>query len=227
MNTDKTDFGFSQVAIQEKQQKVKQVFDSVADRYDVMNDLMSLGIHRWWKRQAISRCQIRPNHHVLDLAAGTGDLACLIQAKLLPGGHVTLCDLNAAMLQNARLRLIDQGMVENIHLVQANAEKLPFPDNSFDRIIMGFGLRNVTHKNQALINMYRVLKPGGRVVILEFSQPTVPLFARFYDAYSFHILPLIGQLVTQDRASYQYLVESIRMHPDQETLKKHDGKCGL
>lgn len=227
MNTDKTDFGFTKVDIKEKQKKVKQVFDSVADRYDLMNDLMSLGIHRWWKRQAISRCQIRPNHQVLDLAAGTGDLSCLIHAKLNPMGSVTLCDLNEMMLQNARLRLIDQGIVENVRIVQANAEKLPFADQSFDRIIIGFGLRNVTHKDRALASMYRVLKPGGRLIILEFSHPTSAVFAQIYDAYSFHVLPFIGQLVAQDRASYQYLVESIRMHPNQETLKNMMTQVGF
>lgn len=219
MKPEKTDFGYKQVDLQEKQKLVNRVFDSVADRYDLMNDLMSLGIHRWWKRQAISTCQLRPGQQVLDLAAGTGDLTRLIAPKVTRSGSVTLCDLNHAMLLNGRKQLIDQGLVENIQIVQGNAQALPFADNSFDRLIIGFGLRNVTHKEQALSSMYRVLKPGGRLIILEFSRPTSQKFNYLYDAYSFHILPRLGEFIANDRESYQYLVESIRMHPDQETLK--------
>lgn len=219
MKEDTTDFGFTKVNIHEKQKLVARVFDSVASNYDLMNDLMSFGIHRLWKRHAISLCQIRSSHHVLDLAAGTGDLARLIMPKVRPHGQVTLCDINSNMLSHAKKRLIDNGMAENVHIVQANAQCLPFEPNTFDRIIMGFGLRNVTHKEDALASMYRVLKPGGRLVILEFSHPTSQAFANLYDAYSFHLLPLLGKWVAKDSESYRYLAESIRMHPSQEGLK--------
>lgn len=218
MNKPTTDFGFTQVPIDEKQTRVNQVFHSVASRYDLMNDLMSLGIHRLWKRQALSHCQIRPSHHVLDLASGTGDFALLI-APLVPAGKVTLCDINNAMLAEAKKRLLDNGIIQNTEIVQANAEVLPFHDNTFDRAIMAFGLRNVTHKEKVLSSLYRVLKPGGRMVILEFSHPTHPGFSRLYDHYSFKVLPLLGKWIANDSDSYRYLAESIRKHPSQETLK--------
>lgn len=214
-----TDFGFKQVDSNEKQKLVNEVFDSVANRYDLMNDLMSCGVHRLWKRLAISHCQIRPQHHVLDVATGSGDLACLIAPRLSQQGSLTLSDINANMLQLAKNRLIDKGYIQNIDFAQANAECLPFKDNTFDRVIISFGLRNVTHKAHALQSFYRVLKPGGRLIVLEFSHTTIPGLSHLYDAYSFHILPLIGKWVANDSESYRYLAESIRMHPDQEILK--------
>ncbi len=215
----KTDFGFQSVDIDQKEKLVGGVFDSVASSYDLMNDAMSLGIHRLWKRHAISLLSVREGMKVLDLAAGTGDLTCLIAPLVKESGHITVSDINNNMLMEAKHRLIDKGIVGNIDIIQANAESLPFADNSFDRVIMGFGLRNVTHKDRALKSIYRVLRPGGRMIILEFSHPTNPLFSRIYDAYSFHILPKLGEWLAKDRDSYQYLAESIRMHPNQETLK--------
>jgi demethylmenaquinone methyltransferase/2-methoxy-6-polyprenyl-1,4-benzoquinol methylase len=218
MKQDTIDFGFKKVRIDEKQKLVAGVFDSVASRYDIMNDFMSLGIHRLWKHQAVARLQVRPNHQVLDLACGSGDLALLIAPKV-PSGQITLSDINDNMLAVAKNRLIDKGRVANMHFAQANAEDLPFLDNTFDRIIMGFGLRNVTHKDQALKSIYRVLKPGGRAIILEFSHPTNALLSSWYDTYSFHVLPFLGKIIANDADSYRYLAESIRMHPCQETLK--------
>ncbi len=216
----KTDFGYQTVDVDEKQKLVGNVFDSVASKYDLMNDAMSLGIHRLWKRHAVSLLQVRKGMHVLDLAGGTGDLTCLIAPLIGENGHITLSDINAAMLQEGRNRLLDKGLVGNIDIVQANAENLPFATNQFDRVIMGFGLRNVTHKDKALQSIYRVLKPGGRLIILEFSHPTNTLLSKAYDAYSFHVLPKLGSLIANDSDSYQYLAESIRMHPNQETLKQ-------
>jgi demethylmenaquinone methyltransferase/2-methoxy-6-polyprenyl-1,4-benzoquinol methylase len=213
-----TDFGFTKVKSTEKQKRVDAVFHSVAHRYDLMNDLMSLGIHRLWKRHAVSRCQIRPHHHVLDLACGTGDLSLLIAPKLASSDQLTLCDINHAMLSLAKTRLIDQGIIPS-QLIQANAEVLPFPNNAFDRIMIGFGLRNVTDKDRALSELYRILKPAGRLIILEFSHPIYSPLAHLYDAYSFHVLPQLGEWVANDPDSYRYLAESIRMHPDQEALK--------
>lgn len=217
-NKPTTDFGFTQVPVEEKQTRVNHVFNSVASRYDLMNDLMSLGIHRLWKQHAISHCQIRPSHHVLDLASGTGDLALLI-APLVSSGKVTLCDINNAMLTEAKRRLLDNGIMQNTDIIQANAENLPFSDNTFDRAIMAFGLRNVTHKEKVLSSLYRVLKPGGRMIILEFSHPTHQWLSNLYDHYSFKVLPLLGKWVANDSDSYRYLAESIRKHPTQETLK--------
>lgn len=212
------DFGFQQVPPEEKTRRVRAVFESVAGRYDLMNDLMSAGVHRLWKRYALLLAAVRPGQQVLDLAGGTGDLAARLARRVGPRGRVVLSDINAAMLGMGRRRLTDRGLVGNLDYVQADAEALPFTDASFDRLTIAFGLRNVTRKQAALASMLRVLKPGGAVMILEFSRVVVPLLERIYDAYSFRLLPLLGQWVAGDREAYQYLVESIRRHPDQETL---------
>lgn len=214
-----TDFGYQKVSITEKTQKVAEVFRSVAGKYDIMNDVMSLGIHRWWKHYAIELANIHAGQVVLDLAGGTGDLAKKIAAKVGAEGLVVLADINEAMLNIGRDRLLDAGYVENVRFAQANAEQLPFADNTFDLITISFGLRNVTRKDVALRSMYRVLKPGGKLFVVEFSKPTNPLLNTIYDAYSFKLLPKLGKLIANDEASYQYLAESIRKHPDQETLK--------
>lgn len=213
-----THFGFQSVAWDEKEKKVGAVFRSVATHYDLMNDLMSLGVHRLWKRFAVESSRVRPGDVVLDLAGGSGDLTRLLLPKVGKKGHVVLADINAAMLAVARDRLINEGIYSNIHYTQANAECLPFDENSFHCIMMGFGLRNVTDKLAALQSMFRVCKPGGKVMILEFSTPIAPGLKPIYDWYSFHILPKIGQVCAGDAASYQYLAESIRMHPTQEAL---------
>jgi demethylmenaquinone methyltransferase/2-methoxy-6-polyprenyl-1,4-benzoquinol methylase len=213
-----THFGYQTVAASEKARKVAGVFDSVAGKYDLMNDLMSLGVHRLWKRFAVSVSGVRAGERVLDLAGGTGDLSSRLLSRVGPKGLVVLSDINASMLGEGRKRLIDEGAIGNIAYAQIDAEQLPFRDNSFDCVTIGFGLRNVTRKEQALAAMYRALKPGGRVIILEFSQPVAPGLKPAYDLYSFAVLPLLGKLVAQDAASYRYLAESIRMHPDQETL---------
>ncbi|WP_423063177.1 bifunctional demethylmenaquinone methyltransferase/2-methoxy-6-polyprenyl-1,4-benzoquinol methylase UbiE [Candidiatus Paracoxiella cheracis] len=214
-----TDFGYQRVPLQEKTQKVASVFTSVANKYDLMNDFMSLGIHRAWKQFAVNFCHIRPGQRILDLAGGTGDLAARMSPMVGDTGKIILADINNAMLQTGRDRLIDRGIVRNVEFIQANAEALPFDDNYFDRIIIGFGLRNVTDKNQALASMCRVLKPGGCAIVLEFSHPTLPALKTIYDRYSFNILPWLGKRVANDEESYRYLAESIRMHPDQDTLK--------
>ncbi len=214
-----THFGFEQVPVDDKVSRVRSVFDSVADQYDVMNDLMSFGIHRIWKRMAISLSHVREGDQVLDLAGGTGDLTSLYRRRTGEKGQIVLADINAAMLRNGRDRLIDDGLLTGIRFAQVNAECLPFADNSFDCICIAFGLRNVTNKDTALQSMLRVLKPGGRLIVLEFSKPTNPLVSKIYDTYSFKLLPLIGKVVAKDADSYQYLAESIRMHPDQATLK--------
>jgi len=215
-----THFGFDEVPVSHKQQRVGSVFDSVASKYDLMNNVMSFGIHHLWKKFTLELCGLRPGHVVLDLAGGTGDLA-VNQAKLVGDkGKVYLADINAAMLQRGRDRVIDRGMINRIEAIQCNAETLPFPDNTFDCITIAFGLRNVTDKVAALASMQRALKPGGRVCVLEFSKPQYELLEKAYDFYSFKILPKIGEWIVKDRASYQYLAESIRMHPDQETLKR-------
>ncbi|MEH2922731.1 bifunctional demethylmenaquinone methyltransferase/2-methoxy-6-polyprenyl-1,4-benzoquinol methylase UbiE [Samsonia erythrinae] len=213
------DFGFRTVAKDEKEVMVAEVFHSVAAKYDLMNDLMSFGIHRIWKRFTIECSGIRRNQCVLDLAGGTGDLTARFSRMVGEGGEVILADINASMLKVGREKLRNKGIIDNINYVQANAEALPFPDNTFDCITISFGLRNVTDKNKALRSMYRVLKPGGRLLVLEFSKPVVKPLSKVYDAYSFHILPKIGEVVASDAGSYRYLAESIRMHPDQETLK--------
>ncbi len=216
---EKTHFGFEQVDWEEKQRRVAGVFDSVADNYDLMNDAMSFGIHRLWKRFAIEQTGVRPGQRVLDLAGGTGDLAARLSRLVGPGGEVVIGDINASMLGVGRERLLDMGITGNVRFVQANAECLPFPDRSFDCITIAFGLRNVTDKQKALESMRRCLKPGGRVLVLEFSRPVVPGLKPVYDLYSFKLLPLMGKLIANDADSYRYLAESIRMHPDQETLK--------
>lgn len=214
-----THFGFSSVAWQDKEKKVGEVFHSVAENYDLMNNLMSMGIHHLWKRFAISQCNARPGQRILDLAGGTGDLTAQLSKKVGEKGQVILADINDAMLNVGRNRLINDGLVNNIRYVQANAQCLPFADNSFDCIIIGFGLRNVTDKDEALRSMYRVCKPGGRILVLEFSSPNAPGLKPVYDWYSFHILPKLGKLFANDEDSYRYLAESIRMHPNQDCLK--------
>jgi demethylmenaquinone methyltransferase/2-methoxy-6-polyprenyl-1,4-benzoquinol methylase len=214
-----THFGFQTVEKNEKESKVASVFHSVAQQYDVMNDLMSFGIHRLWKRFTIDASGVRPGNKVLDLAGGTGDLTAKFSQLVGREGKVILADINSSMLNVGRDKLRDRGLVQNIEYVQANAQYLPFEDNTFDIITIAFGLRNVTDKDMALRSMYRVLKPGGRLLVLEFSKPEHELVNKAYDFYSFNILPKIGELVAKDGDSYQYLAESIRMHPDQETLK--------
>lgn len=216
---DTTDFGFEQVSRPEKTARVARVFDSVATRYDLMNDLMSGGLHRLWKQIALTMAAVRPGQSVLDLAGGTGDLAAQLARQVGPSGRVVLADINASMLRVGRDRLLDRGIVDNVAYVQADAEQLPFPAASFDCVTIAFGLRNVSDKQRALDAMYGVLKPGGRLLVLEFSHPTNPLLARLYDQYSFQILPRMGRLVAGDADSYRYLAESIRMHPKQEDLR--------
>jgi len=216
---DSTHFGYQSIPTHAKTPRVGTVFHSVAKHYDLMNDLLSFGLHRLWKRQAIANLQLEPHHHVLDLAGGTGDLSSLILKKLNEQGRLIFSDINDSMLNIGRNRLLDEGFVQQFKIVQANAESLPFPNNAFHRIIIGFGLRNVTHPSLALSEMFRVLKPGGRVIILEFSHPRSEQLSRCYNAYSFNVLPWLGKMICNDEASYQYLVESIRMHPSQEALK--------
>ncbi|MEO5573885.1 MAG: bifunctional demethylmenaquinone methyltransferase/2-methoxy-6-polyprenyl-1,4-benzoquinol methylase UbiE [Gammaproteobacteria bacterium] len=222
-----THFGFQQVSEAEKASKVADVFDSVANRYDVMNDVMSFGIHRLWKRFTVEMGNVRNGQRVLDLAGGTGDLAAKFAARVGAQGQVVVADINAAMLQRGRERLVNDGIVGNVEYVQTDAETLPFPDNHFDCITMAFGLRNVTHKDRALAAMYRVLKPGGQLLVLEFSKLNIPALQPLYDLYSFKLLPLMGKLIAQDADSYRYLAESIRMHPDQEELKEMMHNAGL
>ncbi|AOU96651.1 bifunctional demethylmenaquinone methyltransferase/2-methoxy-6-polyprenyl-1,4-benzoquinol methylase [Acidihalobacter yilgarnensis] len=217
---DTTHFGYQQVPVGEKARRVAEVFHSVAERYDVMNDLMSLGVHRLWKRYTVNLAAVRRGERVLDLAGGTGDLAERFARLVGPEGEVVLADINASMLRHGRERLVDAGVVGNLRFAQVNAEALPFPDNYFNLITIAFGLRNVTDKAAALRSMYRVLKPGGRLLVLEFSKPVLPGLGKVYDAYSFTALPLMGRLVTGDAASYRYLAESIRMHPDQQGLRE-------
>lgn len=216
-----TDFGYEEIPVAQKTRRVMNVFDSVASQYDLMNDLMSFGLHRLWKKYTIEAAQIRPHHAVLDLAGGTGDLTQKILKKLGSKGHVCLADLNHSMLEAGRDKILDTGFYQKTSLsfLQTNAERLAFQSNYFDRIFISFGLRNVTDKMQALRSMYRVLKVGGVLLVLEFSKPVLPLLSACYDRYSFSLVPKLGELVTGSSQSYQYLVESIRKHPDQETLK--------
>ncbi len=213
-----THFGFEQVSPREKTARVKHVFESVAERYDLMNDLMSFGLHRWWKRFAISIAAARPGQRVLDLAGGSGDLTRLLASSVGDQGEIVLADINQRMLEVGRDRLINAGVVGNVKIVQANAESLPLPARSFDLVTMAFGLRNVTAKDRALQEIYRVLRPGGKALILEFSQVQNPLLTRLYAAYSLKILPRLGAWIANDAASYRYLAESIRMHPPQHEL---------
>ncbi len=216
-STNKTHFGYRTVAADEKAGLVKDVFDSVASKYDVMNDLMSVGLHRLWKRFTVEQSGVRPGQTVLDLAGGTGDLALRFSRLVKDTGHVVLADINHAMLVQGRRRLVDAGISGNVSLARVDAEALPFADASFDCIAIAFGLRNVTNKEAALESMFRVLRPGGKAMILEFAKP-VDMVKPAYDLYSFKVLPVIGKLVANDAGSYQYLAESIRMHPDQDTL---------
>lgn len=222
--TQKTHFGYQQVPEDEKAKRVGAVFSSVAPSYDLMNDLMSLGLHRVWKRFALEMSGVRAGSRVLDVASGSGDLAAAFAKRVGPTGQVWMTDINAEMLEVGRDKLLDAGMFAP--LARCDAEKLPFADDRFDCVSVAFGLRNMTHKERALAEMARVARPGGRVIVLEFSRPWKPL-ARAYDAYSFNILPRLGKYVARDEAAYRYLAESIRMHPDQETLKAMMEAAGL
>jgi demethylmenaquinone methyltransferase/2-methoxy-6-polyprenyl-1,4-benzoquinol methylase len=222
--SEKTHFGYEEVAEADKARRVRGVFESVAGRYDLMNDLMSLGLHRYWKRFAVEVTSTRPGMRVLDIAGGTGDLARLFADRVKETGMVVLSDINGAMLARGRDRLVDSGRI--VPAVRCDAEKLPFAGNAFDRVAIAFGLRNVTHKEAALAEMLRVLKPGGVAAVLEFSHVYPPL-APVYDWYSFNVLPRLGRLVAGDEASYRYLAESIRMHPDQATLKAMMEQAGF
>ncbi len=216
----KTHFGFQQVDVDDKQGLVGNVFHSVAHNYDVMNDAMSLGVHRAWKWFAVAQSGVKLGHSVLDLAAGSADLSIKFAKKVGDQGNVIVTDINAAMLEQGRRRMVDAGISGNVDYCLVNAENLPFDNNQFDCISISFGLRNVTHKEKALASMQRCLKPGGRAIILEFSQPNNETFRKIYDAYSFNVIPTLGQFIANDKASYQYLVESIRQHPPQEELKE-------
>jgi len=227
MSDPETHFGYERVSEREKAARVRGVFDSVASRYDLMNDLMSLGMHRLWKRIAVFIAGARPGDRVLDLAGGSGDLTRLLSRDVGAQGEVVILDINRSMLDVGRDRLLDAGALDNVRFVQADAESLPFPDRSFNLITMAFGLRNVTRKERALAEMHRVLKPGGTAHVLEFSQVASPVLSKIYDAYSFRLLPRLGQLIAKDEASYRYLAESIRMHPPQEELAAMMRAAGL
>lgn len=221
------DFGFEDVPLKDKARRVRGVFDSVADRYDLMNDLMSGGAHRLWKQFALSLTGLRAGGRALDLAGGTGDLAAGLVRQVGRSGLVVLADINARMLGHGRDRLIDRALGSALVYAQADAERLPFADCSFDCVTIGFGLRNVTDKPAALAAMRRVLKPGGQLLVLEFSTPVFPVLSRLYDAYSFNVLPWLGRIVAGDADSYRYLAESIRRHPDQRTLLEMMRNAGL
>jgi len=227
MTDNTTHFGYETVDTAEKQGRVREVFDSVASQYDIMNDLMSMGTHRLWKRFALSKTGLRPGQSALDVAGGTGDITIGLMKQVGETGSVCLTDINAAMLEVGRDRLLDKGFMKGLSVVQSNAEKLPFRDNSFNAITIAFGLRNVTDKQAALNSMARCLKPGGKLLVLEFSKPVIKLLEPVYDTYSFKILPALGKIVANDADSYKYLAESIRMHPDQETLKGMMQDAGL
>jgi len=222
-----TDFGFQDVPWGEKAHRVRSVFDSVSSRYDLMNDLMSAGAHRLWKRFALALTGLRPGERALDVAGGTGDLAQGLARQVGPTGQVVLTDINASMLRHGRDRLIDRAIVGNVCYVQADAERLPFRDRSFECVTIGFGLRNVTDKQAALNAMHRVLKPGGQLLLLEFSQPHLGPLDRLYDFYSFEVLPRLGRWVAGDADSYRYLAESIRRHPDPQTLLSMMNRAGF
>ena len=227
MADDTTDFGFERIPWRDKARRVRGVFDSVAGNYDLMNDLMSGGAHRLWKQFALTLAALRPGQKALDVAGGTGDLAAGLLRQVGTTGQVVLTDINAAMLARGRDRLTDEGHVRNVQYVQADAERLPFADATFDSVMIGFGLRNVTNKPAAVASMCRVLKPGGQLIVLEFSHPVQPVLKSLYDAYSFRVLPLLGKLVARDESSYRYLAESIRMHPAQEPLLEMLRTAGL
>lgn len=220
MESEKTHFGYQEVETNQKQGLVAQVFHDVASKYDIMNDLMSLGLHRIWKSITCYLADVKPSSYILDLAGGTGDLTQILAKKLDNTGKIILADINNSMLMAGRDKLINNNIIKNIDFTQLNAECLPFADNSFDLVTMAFGLRNVTNKQQALDSIYRVLKPGGSLFVLEFSKPSSKIINNIYDAYSFNILPKIGEIVTGKKEHYQYLVESIRMHPCQKKLKE-------
>jgi len=222
-----TDFGYRNVPEAQKARFVREVFDSVADRYDLMNDLMSFGIHRLWKRYLVGSSGVRPGAQVLDLAGGTGDIARLLRKQTGTQGNVILGDINNAMLRRGRVRLEDSGVIDGLEYVQCDAEQLPFPDGSFDLITIGFGLRNVTHKDAALRSTFRILKPGGRLLVLEFSKLRVAPLRPIYDFYSFKVLPRLGSFVAKDPESYEYLAESIRKQPDQDELKTMFEQAGF
>jgi demethylmenaquinone methyltransferase/2-methoxy-6-polyprenyl-1,4-benzoquinol methylase len=214
-----TDFGYQQVPVGDKARRVREVFESVAGKYDLMNDLMSMGVHRLWKQYTLSQTGLRPGQRALDVAGGTGDLAAGMSKQVGDDGLVLLTDINPAMLAKGRDRMVDLGIVRNLRVSLANAECLPFKDQSFDCVTIAFGLRNVTDKPAALRSMLRVLRPGGQLLVLEFSKPTAPGLKPIYDTYSFSVLPWLGKMIAQDEASYRYLAESIRRFPDQETLR--------
>ncbi|MBB3275784.1 MULTISPECIES: bifunctional demethylmenaquinone methyltransferase/2-methoxy-6-polyprenyl-1,4-benzoquinol methylase UbiE [unclassified Pseudoxanthomonas] len=222
-----THFGFRDVDARDKQKLVGEVFTSVAGKYDLMNDLMSLGIHRIWKRYFVGTCQVKRGDRVLDLAGGTGDIAALLKDRVGETGEIVLGDINAGMLSVGRDRMTDRGLVSGMDYVQCNAEALPFPDRSFDLVTIAFGLRNVTDKDAALREMHRVLKVGGQARVLEFSEVTAEWFKPVYDFHSFKVLPKLGQLFARDAGSYQYLAESIRKHPPQEQLKAMMDEAGF
>jgi demethylmenaquinone methyltransferase/2-methoxy-6-polyprenyl-1,4-benzoquinol methylase len=218
-NKSTADFGYAEVPAAEKASRVRAVFESVAGKYDIMNDLMSMGVHRLWKQFTLAQTGLRPGQRALDVAGGTGDLSAGMAKQVGDQGLVMLTDINAAMLARGRDRMVDEGVVRNLRCSLANAERLPFKDQSFDCVTIAFGLRNVTDKDAALRSMFRVLKPGGQLLVLEFSKPVAPGLKPIYDAYSFSVLPWLGKVIAQDEASYRYLAESIRRFPDQETLK--------
>ena len=218
-NVTLTDFGFASIPKDEKKSRVRAVFDSVAEQYDIMNDVMSLGLHRLWKRFVVAQSGLKTGQKALDVAAGSGDLSLGLLKRVGPTGRVIVTDINTAMLRRGRDRLVNAGMAGNVEYAEADAESLPFKSEVFNCVTIGFGLRNLTDKSSALRSMHRVLKPGGRVLVLEFSKPNFGPLNRFYDMYSFRVLPKLGQLLANDAASYQYLAESIRKHPDQEQLK--------
>lgn len=225
--SDKTHFGYKTVKTDEKEKMVGEVFSSVAAKYDIMNDFMSMGVHRLWKRHFVFTCGVEKGAQVLDLAGGTGDIAKLLAPKVTSSGHIIVGDINQEMLDVGKDRLIDAGLYGLVTTQQMNAEKLPFEEDKFDLITMAFGLRNVTDQQKALNDMYRVLKPGGKLMVLEFTQVNLKFLAKIYDFYSFKILPEIGQIVAKDRDSYQYLAESIRKHPSQQKLKSMLEKSGF
>lgn len=227
MSDNKTHFGYRQVDADKKADLVAEVFSSVAGKYDVMNDVMSFGLHRLWKKIAMAHTGLKKGQRALDVAGGTGDLTVAMSNQVGPTGEVIISDINPDMLEQGRRRLIDKGIAGNVSFVEANAEALPFEENSFNCVTIAFGLRNVTDQDKALRSMYSVLKPGGRLLILEFSKPVLPGLNRLYDFYSFKVLPFMGKVIANDAESYQYLAESIRMHPDQATLKSMMQQAGF